>query len=175
LQASGWKAGQPWGFEVTLPTEFDYALADNSIRKPVSEWRRLGLSDLPSGEDDATASLLLPAGHRGPAFLIMDNFRAILRYNNSTAYALAIGLLSERFNGEGKVHASWPRGEQPLSRSERLELQERLSTQGFNPGAADGIIGANTRIAIRGFQQQLGWPADGHPTQELLGRLRAEP
>jgi len=121
------------------------------------------------------ASLLLPAGYRGPAFIILDNFRAILRYNNSSSYALAIGLLSERFDGAGQVRGSWPRGELPLSRSERVELQERLLAQGFDPGAADGIIGANTRNAIRGFQQKLRWPADGHPTQELLGRLRAEP
>ena len=177
LQASGWKAGQPWGFEVSLPDGFDYALADSSIRKPLAEWRRLGLTGLPAGVamDEASATLLLPAGYRGPAFLILDNFRAILRYNNSSSYALAIGLLSERFDGAGRVRASWPKGEQPLSRSERLELQERLADQGFDPGTADGIIGANTRNAIRGFQQQLGWPADGHPTQELLGRLRAEP
>jgi len=175
LQASGWKPGQPWGLEVTLPKGFDYALADSSIRKPMAEWRRLGLSGLPAGMDEASASLLLPAGYRGPAFLVLDNFRAILRYNNSSSYALAIGLLSERFEGAGKVHASWPQSEQPLSRSERLELQERLTGQGFDPGAADGIIGANTRSALRSFQQQLGWPADGHPTQELLGRLRAEP
>ncbi|HBB24151.1 MAG TPA: lytic murein transglycosylase, partial [Pseudomonas sp.] len=120
LQASGWKQGQPWGFEVQLPSGFDYALADNEIRKPLAEWRRLGLRGLPGGRDEANASLLLPAGHRGPAFLIMDNFRAILRYNNSSAYALAIGLLSESFQGKGQVAGSWPRGEQPLSRSERL-------------------------------------------------------
>ena len=175
LQASGWQAGQPWGFEVQLPEGFDYALADSSLRKSLAAWRALGLRDVPTGNDDATASPLLPAGHRGPAFLILDNFRSILRYNNSSSYALAIGLLSERFDGAGKVRGSWPLGEQPLSRSERVELQERLLKQGFDPGTADGIIGANTRSAIRGFQQQLGWPADGHPTQELLGRLRAEP
>ena len=174
LQASGWKKGEPWGFEVSLPEEFDYALADAGIRKPLGEWRRAGLSGIPAGRDDAMASLLLPAGYRGPAFIILDNFRAILRYNNSSSYALAIGLLSERFDGSGQVRGSWPRGELPLSRSERVELQERLLAQGFDPGAADGIIGANTRNAIRGFQQKLGWPADGHPTQELLGRLRAE-
>ena len=174
LQASGWKAGQPWGFEVKLPNEFDYAQADSSIRKPLSEWRRLGVSGIPPRED-ASASLLLPAGYRGPAFLVLDNFKAILRYNNSSSYALAIGLLSERFEGAGQVRGSWPQGEQPLSRSERLELQERLTQRGFDPGTADGIIGANTRNAIRSFQQQLGWPADGHPTQELLGRLRAQP
>ncbi|RRV22796.1 lytic murein transglycosylase [Stutzerimonas nitrititolerans] len=173
LQASGWKTNQPWGFEVRLPEKFDYALADSSIRKPLAEWRQLGVSGLPAGQQDASASLLLPAGHRGPAFLVLDNFRAILRYNNSSAYALAIGLLSESFQGKGQVAGSWPRGEQPLSRSERLELQERLVAQGFDTGTPDGIIGANTRKAIRGFQQQLGWPADGHPTQELLGRLRS--
>ncbi len=175
LQASGWKAGEPWGFEVSLPDGFDYALADAGIRKSLGEWRRAGLAGIPSGNDDAMASLLLPAGYRGPAFIILDNFRAILRYNNSSSYALAIGLLSERFEGAGQVSGSWPRGELPLSRSERVELQERLLGQGFDPGAADGIIGANTRNAIRGFQQRLGWPADGHPTQELLGRLRAAP
>ncbi len=173
LQASGWKQGKAWGFEVELPEGFDYALADTEIRKPLAEWRRLGLRNLPGDQEEASASLLLPAGHRGPAFLIMDNFRAILRYNNSSAYALAIGLLAENFQGKGEVAGSWPRGEQPLSRSERLELQERLVAQGFDPGTPDGIIGANTRNAIRGFQQRLGWPADGHPTQELLGRLRA--
>ncbi|HCH75771.1 lytic murein transglycosylase [Stutzerimonas kunmingensis] len=173
LQASGWKLGKAWGFEVELPEGFDYALADTEIRKPLAEWRSLGLRNLPGDQEDAGASLLLPAGHRGPAFLIMDNFRAILRYNNSSAYALAIGLLAENFQGKGEVAGSWPRGEQPLSRSERLELQERLVAQGFDPGTPDGIIGANTRKAIRGFQQRLGWPADGHPTQELLGRLRA--
>lgn len=173
LQASGWKQGKAWGFEVELPEGFDYALADTEIRKPLAEWRRLGLRNLPGDQEEASASLLLPAGHRGPAFLIMDNFRAILRYNNSSAYALAIGLLAENFQGKGEVAGSWPRGEQPLSRSERLELQERLVAQGFDPGTPDGIIGANTRKAIRGFQQRMGWPADGHPTQELLGRLRA--
>ena len=174
LQASGWKTGQPWGFEVSLPKGFDYALADSSIRKPLGEWRGLGIPGLATADQEASASLLLPAGHRGPAFLVLDNFRTILRYNNSSSYALAIGLLSERFVGAGQVRGSWPLGEQPLSRSERIELQERLLAMGFNPGVADGIIGANTRSAIRGYQQQLGWPADGHPTQELLGRLRSE-
>ena len=132
LQASGWKQGQPWGFEVRLPSGFDYALADNEIRKPLAEWRRLGLRGLPGGRDEANASLLLPAGHRGPAFLIMDNFRAILRYNNSSAYALAIGLLSESFQGKGQVAGSWPR-EQPLSRSERLSCRSALSLRASTP------------------------------------------
>ncbi|MCQ4273017.1 lytic murein transglycosylase [Pseudomonas kuykendallii] len=174
LQASGWRHGLPWGFEVTLPKGFDYALADADIRKPLREWQGLGIAPpvLPGQLTDESASLLLPAGHRGPAFLVLSNFRAILKYNNSSSYALAIGLLSERFQGAGKVIGEWPRDDLPLSRSERIELQERLSARGYEPGAADSIIGANTRKAIRAYQQSLGWPADGYPSQELIKQLR---
>jgi len=175
LKASGWRRGQPWGFEVRLPEGFDYAQADMGTRKSLGEWRRQGVtlpangSALPAVEQ---ASLLLPAGHRGPAFLVLDNFRAVLKYNNSTSYALAIGLLGERFESRGRIVAVWPRGDTPLSRSERIELQTLLASNGFDPGGADGIIGANTRRAVRAFQQTLGWPADGYPTSELLKALR---
>lgn len=172
LQASGWQSRQPWGFEVQLPQSFDYAQADQAIRKPLAQWRQLGLRGIPPGYDNTSASLLLPAGYRGPAFLVLDNFRSVLRYNNSSSYALAIGLLADRFQGGGEIRGNWPRDELPLSRSDRMELQERLTDQGFDPGTPDGIIGANTRQAIRAYQQKQGWPADGYPTQELLGRLR---
>ncbi len=177
LQQSGWQTGQPWGQEVQLPSGFDYALADTSIRKPFSDWSSLGVRSaegnaLPARLADQPATLVLPAGHRGPAFLVLNNFRSIMRYNNSTSYALAIGLLSERFQGGGKVIASWPTDDRPLSRSERIELQTLLTAQGFEPGGIDGIIGANTRSAIRRVQQQLSWPADGYPTPELLAQLR---
>jgi len=173
LQASGWRQGQPWGYEVRLPEGFDYAQADADIRKPLSEWRRLGVENIPPAPSDEPAALLLPAGHRGPAFVVLTNFRAILKYNNSSSYALAAGLLAERFQGRGQVLGAWPRDDQPLSRTERIELQDRLAASGFDPGAADSIIGANTRKAIRAFQQSLGWPADGYPTQELLQKLKA--
>ncbi|UAW99177.1 lytic murein transglycosylase [Halopseudomonas nanhaiensis] len=179
LSASNWQPGQPWGMEVAVPGGFDYSLADMSVRKTVSEWAQLGVVKVDGETLDADlaerhASLLLPAGHRGPAFLILNNFRSILRYNNSTSYALAIGLLSERLQGEGRVKASWPTQDQPLSRSERYELQERLQAAGFEPGGVDGILGANTRQAIRRFQQTQGWPADGYATQALLKALRAQ-
>ena len=116
--------------------------------------------------------LLLPAGARGPAFLVLDNFRAILKYNNSTAYGLAIGLLSGALDSQPGVQAAWPRSDHQLGRSERIELQELLASRGYTPGAADGIIGANTRKAIRSAQQAQGWPADGYPTHKLLESLR---
>ena len=175
LQSSGWKQGQPWGFEVTLPAGFDYALADGAIKKSVAEWQKLGVKVPASaaGSEQLSAALLLPAGYRGPAFLVLDNFRAILRYNNSSSYALAVGLLSQRFNGGGTILADWPKDDRPLSRSERVELQMLLSQRNHDAGNADGIIGANTRKAIRSAQQAMGWPADGYPSHKLLESLRS--
>jgi len=177
LQSSGWQKGQPWGFEVQMATGFDYALADGSIRKTVAEWLQLGLKlpsgvKLPLGSEQLSAALLLPAGYRGPAFLILDNFRAVLKYNNSSSYALAVSLLSERFNGAGLISGEWPKDDLPLSRSERIELQNLLSANNYDAGNADGIIGANTRKAIRTAQQSFGLPADGYPTHKLLESLR---
>ena len=178
LQSSGWQRGQPWGFEVELDEGFDYSLADGTIRKPVSEWIGLGVSTyagmpIPPADRQLSASVLLPAGHRGPAFLVFDNFRAILKYNNSSSYALAVGLLSARFTGEGLVYGQWPRDDLPLSRTERIELQTLLSQHNYDAGNPDGIIGANTRKAIRSAQQSFGWPADGYPTHKLLEALRS--
>ncbi|MFR0693346.1 lytic murein transglycosylase [Enterobacterales bacterium AE_CKDN230030158-1A_HGKHYDSX7] len=176
LKTSGWQQGQNWGFEVRLPPGFDYAQADMDIRKPISEWQRLGVQTtsgtLPTNPQ-ASVSLLLPAGYRGPAFLVTDNFRAILKYNNSTSYALAVGLLADSFKGGGQLTGTWPVEDTPLTRTERISLQQALSERGFAAGNADGIIGANTRKAIRAFQQSIGLPADGYPTPTLLQRLQA--
>lgn len=177
LQSSGWQKGQPWGFEVQLPGGFNYMQADGTIRKSVAEWRQLGITlpnggQVPPGSEQLSAALLLPAGYRGPAFLVLDNFRAILKYNNSSSYALAVSLLSQRFHGSGLISGTWPKDDLPLSRTERIELQNLLSAQNFDAGTADGIIGANTRKAIRSAQQSFGWPADGYPTHKLLEGLR---
>lgn len=175
LKSSGWQHGQSWGFEVHLPQGFDYSQADMDIRKPMSEWLRQGIKvisgNLPS-DPQASVSLLLPAGYRGPAFLVTDNFRAILKYNNSTSYALAVGLLADSFKGGGQLIGHWPVEDTPLARAERIELQQLLATHGYQPGTADGIIGANTRQAVRAYQKSIGLPADGYPTLELLTRLR---
>ncbi|MNF63459.1 Membrane-bound lytic murein transglycosylase B precursor [compost metagenome] len=177
LQSSGWQKGQPWGFEVTVPSTFNYALADGAIRKSVAEWTQLGVklpngASVPAGSEQLSAALLLPAGYRGPAFLILDNFRAVLKYNNSSSYALAVNLLSERFSGAGRINGEWPKDDLPLSRTERIELQTLLSANQYDAGNPDGIIGANTRKAIRAAQQSFGWPADGYPTRKLLDSLR---
>lgn len=177
LKVSNWESGQPWGAEVSLTEDFDYALADTAIRKTVAEWAALGVKSAQGGpltfaDGSQPASLLLPAGYRGPAFLVLGNFRSILRYNNSSSYALAIGLLAERMQGRGEITASWPKGDQPLARSERLELQRRLKEVGFDPGGVDGIIGANSRKALRNFQIAVGLPADGYPSKSLLEKLR---
>ena len=113
------------------------------------------------------------AGARGPAFLLGPNFRTILRYNNSTNYALAVSLLAQRVAGGPGVQAPWPRDLAPLSRSQVRELQEALNAAGLDAGTPDGVMGPATRSAVRRLQQRLGLPADGYPTVELLGRLPA--
>ncbi|MDP1953602.1 MAG: lytic murein transglycosylase [Polaromonas sp.] len=174
LARSGWQAGQPWGLEVRLPPGFDLALADGEQRRPASAWAVLGVqsmngSPLPALPDSA---ILLPAGVRGPAFLVGPNFRTILRYNNSTSYALAVSLLAQALAGGPAVQTAWPRDLQPLSRSQLLALQTALNARGFDSGTPDGVAGPATRGAIRRYQQSGGLPADGYPTLELLQGLQ---
>jgi membrane-bound lytic murein transglycosylase B len=176
LAGHGWRAGESWGTEVRVPAEFDWELAEVDIRKPVAEWRRLGVRladgrELPSVASEA--AVVAPAGHRGPVFILFDNFRVILRYNNSTAYGLAVAHLSDRLNGGGPILASWPTGEPPLDKNDRLDLQTLLAARGYDPGEIDGVVGPKTRAAVRKFQRATGMVPDGYPTQELLRKLRA--
>ncbi|MGJ7493408.1 lytic murein transglycosylase [Variovorax sp. ZT4R33] len=173
LARSGWQAGQPWGAEVRLPTGFDPALADASERRPSAQWAAAGVQAQNGALPDLMdAELLLPAGARGPAFLVGPNFRVILRYNNAVSYALAVSLLSQRLAGGPAVVAPWPRELRTLSRSETRELQEALNARGFDSGTPDGVVGAATRRAIRAYQRASGLPADAYPTDDLLARLR---
>jgi lytic murein transglycosylase len=174
LARSGWLAGQPWGLEVQLPPTFDHGRADASVRQTSTQWagegvRAMGGDALP---DLADAAILLPAGARGPAFLVGANFRAILRYNNATSYALAVGLLAQRLSGGPAVQAPWPRDLPTLTRSQLLALQTELNGRGFASGKPDGILGPATRSAIRQFQRSAGLPADGYPDPGLLLRLQ---
>jgi lytic murein transglycosylase len=174
LARSGWQTGQPWGLEVRLPPGFDYARADADVQQPASAWANEGLqamdgAPLPALED---ASILLPAGARGPAFLVGPNFRTILRYNNSTSYALAVGLLAQKLAGGPTVQTAWPRDLPLLSRSQLLALQTALNGRGFDTGTPDGAMGPATRRGVRQYQRSLGLPADGYPTLDLLQRLQ---
>ncbi|MGO4395101.1 lytic murein transglycosylase [Variovorax sp. M-6] len=174
LSKSGWKAGQPWGVEVQLPAGFDHGRADAAVRQSSAQWAAEGLrsADGRPLPDFADGSILLPAGARGPAFLVGPNFRAILRYNNSTSYALAVGLLSQRLTGGPGVQAPWPRDLTALSRSQLLELQTALNQRGFAAGTPDGMMGPATRDGIRRYQRSVGLPADGYPSAAVLQRLR---
>jgi hypothetical protein len=129
----------------------------------------MGGAPLPEFADGA---ILLPAGARGPAFLVGPNFRVILRYNNSVSYALAVGLLAQRLTGGPGVLAPWPRDLPALTRSQLLELQTALNRHGFDSGTPDGMMGPATRDAIRRYQRSGGLPADGYPTLDLLERLQ---
>lgn len=173
LARAGWLSGQPWGLEVRLPPGFDPGRADTSVRQTSAAWAAEGVlpatgAALPDMND---AEVLLPAGARGPAFLVGTGFRAILRYNNSTSYALAVGLLSDAVAGGAGVQAPWPRDLAALSRTQLLALQTALNERGFPSGTPDGVMGPATREGVRRYQRSLGLPADGYPTTDLLERL----
>ncbi|MBS0291586.1 MAG: lytic murein transglycosylase [Proteobacteria bacterium] len=174
LAQSGWQSGQPWGVEVQLPPGFDYARAELSVRQDSSVWaaegvRGIGGAPLPSLP---AASILTPAGARGPAILVGPNFRTLLRYNNSVNYALAVGLLARQIDEGPGLSTPWPRDLTPLSRSETKTLQELLNARGFDAGTPDGVAGPTTRAGLRRFQRSQGLPADGYATPELLQMLQ---
>jgi len=175
LASQGWTRDAPWGVEVRLPKDFAYGDADFDIVKPVSEWRRRGVLTV-SGKrlaDGQDAAIYLPAGARGPAFLLFPNFNVILKYNNAASYALAVGILSDRIMGRPGVKADWPRDQRALSRDERLRFQQALAGAGFDPGAPDGVLGRKTRAATRLYQKAHGLVADGYPTADLLAVMSA--
>ncbi|KAB1074402.1 lytic murein transglycosylase [Methylobacterium planeticum] len=177
LKVSGWRPGEGWGFEVRLPEGFDYALADEVTERSVADWLKLGLR--PAGpaaapEAPGGAVLVLPAGARGPAFLLLPNFRAILRYNTALAYALSVAHLSDRVRGEPAFAQAWPRGDRPLSTEERRQIQAHLAGRGFPVGGVDGKIGPKTRAAIRAYQASAGLVPDGYADASLLERIGAE-
>ena len=161
LSQSGWKSNERWGEEVRLPADFPYETADPEIRMPVSDWTAKGVRRLngePLAESSESAAIFLPAGVRGPAFLVYANFYAILKYNFATSYALAVSVLSDRLKGQSGIAGSWPRDDEMLSVSQRVTLQEGLTTLGYDTGGADGVLGRRTRAAIREFQKARGLP-----------------
>lgn len=173
LAHSGWKPGQPWGLEVRLSANFDYARADSAVRQSAEQWAQEGVQTLDGTPLPAldNSFVLLPAGARGPAFLVGQNFRTVLRYNNSNSYALAVSLLAQRLAGGPAVQTPWPRDVQTLSRAQVVQLQTALNARGFDCGTPDGMVGPATQRGVRQYQRSVGLPADGYPTLELLQRV----
>ncbi len=175
LKQNGWAAGQVWGYEVVVPKGFDYRLADRARVQTIRQWEQVGIrraDDKPFARPDDRAYLLVPAGAGGPGFLMLPNFRAIMRYNPAEAYALAIGHLADRLRGGEPFVQGWPRDERMLTRAERSELQQRLASRGFDTGEPDGRFGPKTRAAIRDYQAGAGLVPDGFASGALLMRLR---
>jgi lytic murein transglycosylase len=175
LKKDGWQAGQSWGYEVVVPPGFDYMLADRAKAMTMVQWQQLGLkraNGQPFPQPNEKAYLLAPAGAQGPGFLMMQNFRVIMKYNPAEAYALAIGHFADRLRGGQPFVQAWPRQERELSRTERLELQQLLAQRGFYRGTPDGQFGGQTREALRNFQASIGAPADGFASADVLEQLR---
>ena len=176
LKTDGWVPGQTWGYEVVLPAGFDYLLADGAKAMTAREWERQGVFRVggkPYPRPTDRAYLLIPAGASGPAFLMLNNFRVLMKYNPAEAYALAIGHLADRMRGDGPFVTAWPRHERVLTGAERYELQSHLVRRGFDIGGEpNGRINAKSRSAIKSFQVSQGVVPDGFASANLLERLR---
>ncbi len=177
LAKAGWQTGLPFGIEVKLPANFPYELSETASQ-PIGEWAKLGVVQM-NGQAlpplPGNLGIIVPAGHRGPAFLVTANYQAILAYNNAASYALSVALLAERYRGQGVVTAAWPANDRLLSRTEKEELQKLLTERGYDPGPIDGQVGPATRAAIRQLQKKTGVPADGFANFALLELARKAP
>jgi membrane-bound lytic murein transglycosylase B len=175
LAKAGWKSDRPWGWEIQLPDGFNRGLIGRSKWRPVKEWAKLGIRRADGREFTALGAdsfIMVPQGLGGPHFLVTKNFMAIMDYNLSHSYALAVGHLGDRIRGGGAFRGSWPDTSYDLSYEQRIEMQNLLYKRGFNPGGNDGRFGARTYEAILGFQKKAGMKLDGIPSVALLERLR---
>jgi membrane-bound lytic murein transglycosylase B len=174
LARFGWVKGQPWGVEVALPKGFDYGQTGDGVKKSAAAWAAMGVraADGSVVPNHGNASILVPAGARGAAFMIFKNFNVIERYNAADAYVIAVGHLSDRIAGGPEIRSGWPRGDRALKFAERQELQQRLTRAGFDTRGVDGRIGPNTIAAVRAYQRSFGMIPDGYASLDILKRLR---
>jgi membrane-bound lytic murein transglycosylase B len=174
FQKSGWRQGQPWGLEVRLPGGFDTGLIGRGRGRSAGEWNGLGVTRAAGGAvpDHGPASIIMPSGGSGPAFMLFNNFNVILRYNNAENYAIGIGHLSDRLAGGGPIQAAFPPDATGMSKADRQDLQRRLTAAGFDTEGSDGVIGAKTKAAIAAYQTRMGLAVTGVPSLELLALLR---
>lgn len=177
LSSLGWDGDYRWGREVLLPKNFDYSQAGLGQKKPLSAWRKMGITDAfgkPLAQADIKTSLIVPAGHEGPAFLVYHNFHVIMGWNRSQYYAVAVGQLADRIAGAGGLQNPPPEDAPRLSRNDIQALQETLSSKGYKAGEADGVLGPATRGAVRAWQKDQGAIADGYPGPDLFSSLHLD-
>ena len=177
LAKGGWVRGQGWAREVSVPPGFDFGLSEGPRETP-GWWadkgvRRADGRPWSAADQTAPAQLLAPAGATGPIFLLFPNHFAIRKYNNSVAYALAVGLLADRISGQGPLVKAWP-NEVPLSLADRMTAQRALAALGFDPGQPDGVVGLGTRAQLRAWQKARGLTADGYLSPSMVEKLKAE-
>ena len=175
LARAGWEFEAPTAIEVTLPADFDYVSWGERTRKPVSDWAMDGVRPN-SGEWSADdlyrrARIILPAGAQGPAFMAFSNFDAIMRYNNSTSYALGVSYLAKRINSDLGLPTGWPESNTPLTRSEARQLQSALTNAGYSTQGIDGIFGRNSRAALKRYQADHGLTPDGYPGRIVFEQI----
>jgi lytic murein transglycosylase len=172
LHKGKWKFGLPWGFEVTVPQGFDYMKS----RATFAEWTALGVrradgKPFPAGN----GILFFPSGARGPAFIVTENFDVLKEYNNSDAYAIAVGHLADRMQGGAPIKAAWPTDDRPLTRDARIALQKKLAALGYKVNEFEGHVDFDLRDNIRAEQKKFGMLPDGNPTTALLEKLGVTP
>ena len=175
LSKAGWRSDRPWGWEVTLPDDFNRALIGRQKWRSVAAWQKLGVARADGkdfGSPQAEAFVMVPQGVRGPRFLVTKNFLAIMDYNLSHSYALAVGHLGDRIRGRGAFQAPWPAVNFGMSFEQRVEMQKRLNALGFETGGSDGRFGARTYEAVLAYQKRNGLPLDGEPSVKLLDHMR---
>jgi membrane-bound lytic murein transglycosylase B len=175
LARAGWRSDRPWGVEVKLPEGFNRGLIGRKTWKSFAAWNRLGVVAASGGKfasPEAEAFVMIPQGIDGPAFLVTRNVLALMDYNYSHSYAIAVGHLADRIGGGGAIRGNWPDTSFDLTFEQRVEIQKRLSAMGFETGGSDGRFGARTYEAVLAFQRKAGLPLDGRPSRKLLERLR---
>lgn len=176
LSSVGWKRDETWGREVRIPKGFDLDLVDLDIRHSLSEWQKMGVRRADGGNlpivAGMKASLVLPAGYKGPAFLVYNNFNKIMVWNRSIYYAIAVGHLADRIAGKPAISVKRPANDKAISRTKVIEMQTALNELGYDVGKPDGIMGARTRGAIKDYQRATGLPADGYATISLIEQLQ---